>query len=109
MLIFYKVMEDVLMNNLILYHGSHEIVEKPKFGIGKTYNDYGRGFYCTRYIEYAREWACDEKDDGFVSKYFINLSIMKVLNLLSEKYSILHGIALLMVNRKIRFSRIILV
>ena len=29
-----------------LYHGSSSIIEKPKYGYGKTYNDYGLGFYC---------------------------------------------------------------
>ena len=28
----------------ILYHGSPEIIKKPEYGKGKTYNDYGRGF-----------------------------------------------------------------
>ena len=32
---------------LTVYHGSQQIVETPKFGVGKTYNDYGQGFYCT--------------------------------------------------------------
>lgn len=31
----------------ILYHGSENIIKKPIFGFGKTYNDYGLGFYCT--------------------------------------------------------------
>ena len=30
-----------------IYHGSDKIIEKPLFGHGKTYNDYGLGFYCT--------------------------------------------------------------
>ena len=29
-----------------LYHGSSSIIEKPKYGYGKTYNDFGLGFYC---------------------------------------------------------------
>ena len=31
-----------------IYHGSDHIIEKPKFGYGKPYNDYGIGFYCTQ-------------------------------------------------------------
>ena len=38
------------MSKLTIYHGSPEIIEKPQFGKGKTYNDYGRGFYCTDII-----------------------------------------------------------
>ena len=30
---------------ITLYHGSDHIVEMPVFGEGKSYNDYGRGFY----------------------------------------------------------------
>ena len=51
-------MKEAKMNKLILYHGSSEIVQAPVFGKGKSYNDYGRGFYCTEYIELAKEWAC---------------------------------------------------
>ena len=57
------------MSKLTIYHGSPEIIEKPQFGKGKTYNDYGRGFYCTEHIELAKEWACTEDVDGFVNKY----------------------------------------
>ena len=31
----------------MIYHGSDHIIEHPEFGYGKTYNDYGTGFYCT--------------------------------------------------------------
>ncbi|MBP3577789.1 MAG: DUF3990 domain-containing protein, partial [Lachnospiraceae bacterium] len=37
-----------------LYHGSSNIIEKPVFGYGKKYNDYGLGFYCTDSIEMAK-------------------------------------------------------
>ena len=30
-----------------VYHGSDHIIERPKYGYGKIYNDYGVGFYCT--------------------------------------------------------------
>lgn len=36
-----------MKQNLIIYHGSQQIVEVPRLGIGKKYNDYGQGFYCT--------------------------------------------------------------
>ena len=38
-----------------LYHGSSNIIEKPLFGYGKPYNDYGLGFYCTDSLEMAME------------------------------------------------------
>ena len=39
----------------IIYHGSDHIIEKPKFGYGKTYNDYGVGFYCTENPNMAKD------------------------------------------------------
>lgn len=92
------------MSKLTIYHGSPEIIEKPQFDKGKTYNDYGRGFYCTEHIELAKEWACTEDVDGFVNKYEIDLSSLKVLNLSSDEYTILHWLAILMKNRKVRLS-----
>ena len=38
-----------------LFHGSPSIIEKPQFGYGKVYNDYGLGFYCTDSLEMAKE------------------------------------------------------
>ena len=92
------------MGNLILYHGSPEIVRKPEYGKGKPYNDYGTGFYCTESIDLAREWACGENTDGFVNRYEINPAGLKILNLSSERYTILHWLALLMKYRSIRIS-----
>ena len=37
-----------------LFHGSPSIIEKPQFGYGKVYNDYGLGFYCTDSLEMAK-------------------------------------------------------
>lgn len=92
------------MNKLILYHGSSEIVQAPMFGKGKSYNDYGRGFYCTKYIELAKEWACTENSDGYANKYEIDTQGLSVLNLSSDKYTILHWLALLVEYRKFRVS-----
>ena len=92
------------MRNLILYHGSSEIIETPIWGKGKTYNDYGRGFYCTKHIELAKEWACTEGVDGYANQYEINTDDLNVLNLSSDEYTILHRLALLVENRKFRLS-----
>ena len=40
-----------------LYHGSKDIIEHPRYGAGKPYNDYGRGFYCTESLDLAKEWG----------------------------------------------------
>lgn len=92
------------MSKLTLYHGSLEIIEKPLFGKGKTYNDYGKGFYCTESEELAKEWACTEGVDGYANQYEIETSELTVLNLSSEEYTILHWLALLMTYRKIKLS-----
>ena len=92
------------MSKLILYHGSSEIIEAPVFGKGKSYNDYGRGFYCTEHLELAKEWACTENTDGYANKYEISTDGLSVLNLSSDEYTILHWLALLMKYRKLRVS-----
>ena len=43
-----------IMSKIDLYHGSPNILEKPLFGHGKTWNDYGPGFYCTEQKELAK-------------------------------------------------------
>ena len=40
-----------------VYHGSDHIIERPKYGYGKIYNDYGVGFYCTENQNMAKEWG----------------------------------------------------
>lgn len=92
------------MSKLILYHGSSEIIQTPIFGKGKSYNDYGKGFYCTEHLELAKEWACTENTDGYANKYEINIADLSVLNLSSNEYTILHWLALLMEYRKFRIS-----
>lgn len=92
------------MGNLILYHGSGEIIQKPEYRKGKTYNDYGQGFYCTEHIELAKEWACTESRDGYVNQYLMKTDSLRILKLSTEEYTILHWLALLMDNRKFRIS-----
>lgn len=52
---------------LTLYHGSSLIIERPQFGKGNPFNDYGLGFYCTETLELAKEWACSMEQDGFAT------------------------------------------
>lgn len=86
--------------SLIIYHGSQQIVEEPKFGIGKKYNDYGRGFYCTESIELAKEWACPVKNDGYASKYRLTLDGLNVMHLTKGEFNILNWLAILLAHRK---------
>lgn len=84
---------------MILYHGSEKIIEKPVFGKGNIRNDYGRGFYCTESEELAKEWACSNNKNGFANKYELSLEGLKTLYLNSEKYNVLHWLAVLTKNR----------
>lgn len=87
---------------IILYHGSKDIIEHPKYGKGNLYNDYGRGFYCTESIELAKEWACLEERDGYANEYELDTAGLSILNLSDGSYHILNWLAILLMNR--RFS-----
>lgn len=89
-----------MKNDLIIYHGSQQIVEIPEFGIGKNYNDYGQGFYCTENIELAKEWACPIKNDGYSNKYIMHFDGMNVMHLTKGKFNILNWLAILLAHRK---------
>lgn len=89
---------------MILYHGSENIIEQPFLGGGKKNNDYGQGFYCTREIELAKEWACTESISAYVNIYELDMSGLNVLDLSKEKFSTLSWLAILMNFRRIRVS-----
>lgn len=89
-----------MKQDLIIYHGSQQIVEVPKFGIGKKYNDYGQGFYCSENIELAKEWACPVKNDGYSNKYLLHLDGMNVMHLTKGEFNILNWLAILLAHRK---------
>lgn len=89
-----------MKQDLIIYHGSQQIVEVPKHGVGKTYNDYGQGFYCTESIELAKEWACPVKKDGYANKYVLHTEDLNVMHLTRGNFNILNWLAILLQNRK---------
>ncbi len=83
-----------------IYHGSKDLIANPTYGAGKANNDYGRGFYCTESKDLASEWASKSiSQDSYVNEYDLNLSGLSVLHLNSNKYNILHWMALLLKNR----------
>lgn len=84
---------------MILYHGSSEVIQIPKYGKGSANNDYGRGFYCTEDIDLAKEWACLTTKGGFANKYTLDMSDLSVLKLTMPDYHILNWIAILIQNR----------
>ena len=83
-----------------LYHGSENIIEKPIYGQGKVYNDYGMGFYCTDDIDMAKEWGVGFERDGYANCYELACDGLQILNINSEEYCILHWLAVLLENRE---------
>lgn len=83
-----------------LYHGSLNIIEKPVFGYGKRYNDYGLGFYCTDSIDMAKEWGVSKDQDGYANCYELECDGMKILDLNASQYCILHWLTILLQNRE---------
>lgn len=83
-----------------IYHGSKDIIEKPIFGLGKKYNDYGLGFYCTDSLELAKEWGVGWNRNGYANAYEIECDGLTILDLNSEEYCILHWLAVLLENRE---------
>lgn len=84
---------------LKIYHGSDKIIEEPIFGEGKKNNDFGLGFYCTKDINLAKEWAITSLKDGYANCYTIDFSNMNILNLNNGNYTILNWIAILLEHR----------
>ena len=83
-----------------LYHGSVSVIEKPQFGFGKAYNDYGLGFYCTESLEMAKEWGAGKDRDGYVNCYELDCSDLQILNLNGLEYCILHWLSVLLSHRE---------
>ena len=83
-----------------LYHGSSNIIEKPLFGYGKPYNDYGLGFYCTDSLDIAKEWGVGKDRDGYANCYELECDGLRILNLNSSEYCILHWLTILLKNRE---------
>ena len=79
-----------------LYHGSKDIIEHPRYGAGKPYNDYGRGFYCTESLDLAKEWAVAVDRGGFANIYELDCAGLAILDLNGDEYGLLHWLALLL-------------
>lgn len=82
-----------------LYHGSDRLVDAPLLGGGTPTNDYGPGFYCTKNLALAYEWACTDRYTGFVNKYELDTSELRILNLNGKDFHILNWLAVLLQNR----------
>lgn len=83
-----------------LYHGSSNIIEKPLFGYGKPYNDYGLGFYCTDNLDLAKEWGVSKNQNGYANCYELEYEDLRILDLNAPEYCILHWLTVLLKNRE---------
>lgn len=83
-----------------VYYGSDHIIERPKYGYGKIYNDYGVGFYCTENQNMAKEWGVSADKNGYANRYEIECDGLKVLNLNMRDYTMLHWLTILLENRE---------
>lgn len=83
----------------LLFHGSDHVVRMPTFGLGKPYNDYGLGFYCTEHAKMAAEWAVGFDHDGFVNRYAFDSGGLTVVDLDAPAFTTLHWLAILLQNR----------
>ena len=62
---------------MILYHGSHKIIEKPDLSFSRLKTDFGKGFYLTPLKEQAVNWSrrfLFEKGISVVSAYEFSLN-----------------------------------
>ena len=80
---------------LLIYHGSENIIYTPIYGHGTSANDYGKGFYCTEDSELSKEWACKRNKNGFSNCYELDTKGLKICDLCSGDYNILNWMALL--------------
>ena len=83
-----------------IFHGSSKIIDKPIYGYGKPYNDYGLGFYCTDTLDMAKEWGVGKTENGYANCYEIECDGLTILDLNSENYCILHWLTILLENRE---------
>jgi len=84
------------MSKKNIYHGSDHVVRKPIYGFGKTFNDYGLGFYCTEDLKMAKEWSVSNEKSGYANCYELELEGLDILNLSDPQYCILHWLAMLL-------------
>lgn len=84
-----------------LYHGTNKIIERPTTDMIKYACGLGQGFYLTGDENRAKEYAVSLKEDGFVSKFSIDLERYNILDLRDEKYTPLNWVGIFAANRSI--------
>ena len=97
------------MNIITLFHGSVQEVKAPFYGVGNVHNDYGQGFYCTRNIDMAKEWANRYTRSGVINRYHLDCRGLKILDL--TQYDVLVWLSILLHHRdfdamdRVRYQR----
>ena len=94
--------ERLSRQDMLIYHGSDHIIEKPIYHGGKSNNDYGYGFYCTEHPDMAREWSVSDNRAGYVNQYETDESGLTILYL--DEYPILTWLTILLENRVFRLD-----
>ncbi|WP_194191404.1 DUF3990 domain-containing protein [Clostridium chrysemydis] len=65
---------------LIIYHGSENIIKCPNHNGGRHFSDFGNGFYATTNIEMAKSWATRKRDrKAIINKYIFETEGLKSL------------------------------
>lgn len=83
-----------------LYHGSENIILKPKYNHGNPSNDYGLGFYMSDQKEIAKLWASKNINGGYLLKYEVDIEKLNILCLDDQSQeSILKWISILISHR----------
>ena len=87
------------MGKITLYHGTPDKLVVPKYGGGNEKHDYGKGFYLTESMEFAKEWAVCRPNDtnGWVHKYELETDGLKILDF--QQMDVLVWLAELMKHR----------
>ena len=77
------------MATITLFHGSPYESVTPEYGLGNDKHDYGRGFYLTKSVELAKEWAVCRPDEsnGWVHQYELNTNGLRILDF--QEHSVL--------------------
>ena len=69
-----------MKEEIILYHGSRQIVEFPDVRIARFNKDFYYGFYCTLFLEQAKRWAVRFDNGGVINEYvYVPDDTLKIL------------------------------
>ena len=79
---------ETIMEQIILYHGSSQIVEYPEIRTAKYHKDFYFGFYCTLLPEQAIRWATRFSGTGILNEYVYhpddNLKVLRFPEMTEE-------------------------